>query len=51
MADVADNSVRVSAADDTMLVLAVRRAGELHTLAERSNPARATISGGLADAE
>ena len=51
MPDIADNSVRISAADDTTLVLAVRRDGELHALAARSDPARATLSGGLADAE
>jgi len=39
----------LSTADDTTLVLAIRRDGELHTLAERSEPARATISGRVAD--
>jgi len=50
MADVADNPISVSEPEAT-LVIAYRDDGDLVELAARSSPARATISGGLVDAE
>jgi len=50
MVDVVDNAVTVSSSERE-LVLAYREDGELHELASRAAPARATISGGLTDGE